>query len=315
MALSQSALSELLEAFRTGDGVDMIRESVRTVLQELVEFEAAGVIGADRYERTEDRVTERNGTRPEAAVDQGRRHRAADPEAAEGLVLPVSILEPRRRIDQALYAVVMEAYVHGVSTRSVDDLVVALGADSGISKSEVSRICEQLDEVVGAFRTRPLDHTPFPYVYLDATYLHVRNKPGKGGQVVSMAVVVATGIAADGSREVLGLDVGDSEDETFWRGFLLSLKQRGLAGVQLVISDQHSGLVTALKRSFQGSGAPTVPGPLRPQPARPCPQVPRRHGRRGVPHDLRPTRPRGRQPARGTRSATNSPPRFRRSVR
>ena len=146
----------------------------------------------------------------------------------------------------------MEAYVHGVSTRSVDDLVVALGADSGISKSEVSRICEQLDEVVGAFRTRQLEHTTFPYVYLDATYLHVRNKPGKGGQVVSMAVVVATGIAEDGSREVLGLDVGDSEDETFWRAFLLSLKQRGLAGVQLVISDQHSGLVAALKRSFQG---------------------------------------------------------------
>ena len=107
---------------------------------------------------------------------------------------------------------------------------------------------------MGAFRTRPLDHTPFPYVYLDATYLHVRNKPGQGGQVVSMAVVVATGIAADGSREVLGLDVGDSEDETFWRGFLLSLKQRGLAGVQLVISDQHAGLVAALTRSFQGSG-------------------------------------------------------------
>ena len=146
----------------------------------------------------------------------------------------------------------MEAYVHGISTRSVDDLVVALGADSGISKSEVSRICAQLDETVGAFRTRPLDHIAFPYIYLDATYLHVRNKPGKGGQVVSMAVVVATGIAADGDREVLGLDVGDSEDETFWRSFLLSLKQRGLAGVQLVISDQHSGLVAALTRAFQG---------------------------------------------------------------
>ncbi len=126
----------------------------------------------------------------------------------------------------------MEAYVHGISARSVDDLVVPLGADSGISKSEVSRICEQLDESVGAFRSRPLDHTAFPYVYLDATYLHVHDKPGKGGQVVSMAVVVATGIAADGSREVLGLDVGDSEDETFWRAFLLRLKQRGLAGVR-----------------------------------------------------------------------------------
>src|SRR4029079_12284485 len=173
------------------------------------------------------------------------------PKLRKGSFFP-SILEPRRRIDQALYAVVMEAYVHGVSTRSVDDLVVALGADSGISKSEVSRICEQLDESVGAFRTRPLDHVGFPYVYLDATYLHVRNKPGKGGQVGAMAVVVATGIAADGARELLDVDVGDSEDETFWRGFLLSLRQRGLAGVQLVISDQHSGLVRALRRSFQG---------------------------------------------------------------
>ncbi len=220
MALSQSALSELLEAFRTGDGIDMIRESVRTVLQGLVEFEAAGVIGAERYERTEDRLTERNGTRPKLLATKAGDVEVRIPKLRKGSFFP-SILEPRRRIDQALYAVVMEvvmeAYVHGISTRSVDDLVVALGADSGISKSEVSRICEQLDESVGAFRTRALDHTAFPYVYLDATYLHVRNKPGKGGQVVSMAVVVATGIAADGTREVLGLDVGDSEDETFWR--------------------------------------------------------------------------------------------------
>ncbi len=252
MALSQSALSELLEAFRTGDGVDLIRESVRTVLQELIEVEAAGVVGAGRYERTAERVTERNGTRPRLLTTKAGDVELRIPKLRKGSFFP-SILEPRRRIDQALYAVVMEAYVHGVSTRSVDDLVTALGIDSGISKSEVSRICEQLDESVGAFRTRPLVHTPFPYVYLDATYLHVRNKPGKGGQVVSMAVVVATGIAADGSREVLGLDVGDSEEETFWRGFLLSLKQRGLAGVQLVISDQHAGLVAALNRSFQGS--------------------------------------------------------------
>ena len=145
----------------------------------------------------------------------------------------------------------MEAYVNGVSTRSVDDLVAALGVDSGISKSEVSRICAGLDEIVGAFRTRRLDHIEFPYVYLDATYLHVRNQ---ASQVCSMAVVVATGITADGAREVLGLDVGDSEDEVFWRGFLRSLKARGLGEVRLVISDQHSGLVAALKRSFQGAG-------------------------------------------------------------
>ena len=145
----------------------------------------------------------------------------------------------------------MESYVAGVSTRSVDDLVAALGIDSGISKSEVSRICAGLDEVVIAFRTRRLDHTTFPYVYLDATYLHVRNA---ASQVVSMAVVVATGITADGGREVLGLDVGDSEDEVFWRGFLTALRRRGLTGVRLVISDQHSGLVAALKRAFQRTG-------------------------------------------------------------
>lgn len=172
------------------------------------------------------------------------------PKLRKGSFFPI-ILEPRRRIDQALYAVVMEAYVHGISTRSVDDLVEAMGG-TGVSKSEVSRICANLDEVVGAFRTRALDHAEFPYIYLDATYLHVRNKPGKGGQVVSMAVVVATGVTARGDREILGLDVGDSEDETFWRAFLLSLKQRGLGAVKLVISDQHSGLVAALSRAFQG---------------------------------------------------------------
>jgi putative transposase len=150
----------------------------------------------------------------------------------------------------------MEAYVAGVSTRAVDDLVAALGIDSGISKSEVSRICGGLDEVVTAFRTRRLDHTEFPYVYLDATYLHVRNSTS---QVVSMAVVVATGITADGRREVLGLDVGESEDEVFWRGFLSALKRRGLTGVRLVISDQHAALVAAVFRTiFAQPDAATV---------------------------------------------------------
>jgi len=249
MALSQSAVSELLDAFRTGDGVDLIRESVRMVMQELIEAEATERIGAARYERTDTRTTERNGARDRLLATQAGDVELRIPKLRKGSYFPV-ILEPRRRIDQALYAVVMEAYVCGVSTRSVDDLVAALGIDSGISKSEVSRICAGLDEVVTAFRTRRLDHIEFPYVYLDATYLHVRNKTS---QVVSMAVVVATGITADGGREVLGLDVGDSEDEVFWRGFLTNLKKRGLTGVKLVISDQHAGLVAALKRSFQGT--------------------------------------------------------------
>jgi putative transposase len=249
MVLSESAVSELLDVLRTGQAVDLIRESVRMVLQELIETEAADVIGAARYERTDARTNERNGSRPRMFSTQAGDIDLRIPKLRKGSFFPL-ILEPRRRIDQALYAVVMEAYVAGVSTRSVDDLVTALGIDSGISKSEVSRICAGLDEVVTAFRSRRLDHTEFPYVYLDATYLHVRNATA---QVVSMAVVVATGITADGGREVLGLDVGDSEDEVFWRGFLTALKRRGLAGIRLVISDQHAGLVAAMKRSFQGT--------------------------------------------------------------
>jgi putative transposase len=249
-ALSPSAVSELLEAFRAGQGVDLIRESVRMVLQELIEAEAAEVIGAARYERTTMRTTQRNGHRVRQLSTQAGDVSLRIPKLRQGAFFPV-ILEPRRRIDQALHAVVMEAYVHGVSTRSVDDLVAALGIDAGISKSEVSRICAGLDEAVGAFRTRTLGHTTFPYVYLDATYLHVRE--ASLGQVVSKAVVVATGITATGGREVLGLAVGDSEEETFWRAFLTDLRSRGLSGVRLVISDQHAGLVAALRRCFQGA--------------------------------------------------------------
>ena len=174
----------------------------------------------------------------------------AIPKLRAGSFFP-SLLEPRRRIDQALYAVVMEAYVAGVSTRAVDDLVEAMGMDTGISKSEVSRICAGLDERVAAFRNRTLGHVGFPYVYLDATYVHVRDDAL--GQVVSRAVVVATGITAGGDREILGVDIGDSEDETFWTGFLRSLRARGLGGVRLVISDAHAGLRAAIRRVLSGA--------------------------------------------------------------
>ena len=214
----------MLEAFRAGEGVDLIRESVRLVLQELIETEAAERIGAGRYQRTETRVTDRNGSRPRLLSTKAGDVQLSIPKLRKGSFFPV-ILEPRRRIDQALYAVVMEAYVNGVSARSVDDLVAALGVDSGISKSEVLRICAGLDETVDTFRNRPLHHTSFPYVFLDATYLHVRRTAC--GQVTSMAVVVATGVTADGGREMLGFDVGDSEDEVFWRAFLRSLKNVG----------------------------------------------------------------------------------------
>jgi transposase-like protein len=143
----------------------------------------------------------------------------------------------------------MEAYVHGVSTRKVDDLVAALGIEAGVSKSEVSRICGELDAVVGSFRERSLDHTRFPYLFLDATYV----KAHQGPSVVSKAIVVATGVTATGEREVLGLDVGDSEDGAFWTGFLRSLRARGLGGVRLVVSDAHEGLKAVIGSVLLGA--------------------------------------------------------------
>jgi putative transposase len=160
-----------------------------------------------------------------------------------------SLLEPRRRVDKALWAVIMTAYVTGTSTRKVDDLVKALGCVTGVSKSTVSRICGEIDEQVEVFRTRPLGHLAFPYVDVDATFVRAR----VDHHIVSRAVVIATGVAADGNREVLGLDVGDSEDEVFWTQFLRSLKERGLGGVKLVISDAHPGLKNAIERVFQGT--------------------------------------------------------------
>ena len=154
-------------------------------------------------------------------------------------------------MDQALYAVVMEAYVAGVSTRKVDALVAALGSQSGISKSQVSRICADIDVQVQAFLSRPLDVSGYAYLYLDATYLHGRL--GRAMQVCSRAVVVAMGVNADGRRALLGLEVGDSESEAFWSQFIGSLKERGLTGVKLVISDAHKGLTNAIRRMLQGS--------------------------------------------------------------
>ena len=168
-----------------------------------------------------------------------------------GSFLP-SILEPRRRVDQALYAVIMEAYIGGVSTRKVDALVAALGSQSGISKSQVSRICQEIDQQVQAFLSRSLESSSYAYVYLDATYL--KGRLGKAQQVCSRAVVVAMGVNEDGRRELLGLKVGDCETEGFWSEFLASLiaagfceaVERGLTGVKLVISDAHVGLTKAL---------------------------------------------------------------------
>lgn len=248
MALSQSALSELLDAIRAGGSIDVMREAMALVLQELIEAEATQAIGAGRYERTDERTTHRNGSRTRVLSTKAGDVELHIPKFREGSFLPV-LLEPRRRIDRALWAVVMEAYVHGVSTRKVDDLVRALGIDAGISKSEVSRICGELDAVVGAFRERRLDHLAFPYVFLDATYV----KAHEGPSVVSKAIVIATGVTATGDREVLGLAVGDSEDGAFWTAFLRSLRARGLGGVRLVISDAHEGLKAAIATVFIGA--------------------------------------------------------------
>jgi len=250
MALDESAVSDLLDALTTGEGTDLVRELAQWALQQLIEVEASAKIGAGAWERTDARTTHRNGHRPRVLSTKAGDLQLGIPKLRKGSFFP-EILEPRRRIDQALYAVVMEAYVNGISTRSVDDLVIAMGVDTGISKSEVSRICEGLDERVDAFRNRTLGHTAFPYVYLDATYINVRDDAL--GQVVSRAVVIATGITANGAREVLGVDIGDSEDETFWTRFLRSLRDRGLGGVRLVISDAHAGLKASIRKCFAGS--------------------------------------------------------------
>ena len=241
MILTQSDVSELLDAIRAGGDIDVIRRGVELVLQALIDAEATEVIGAERYERNPSRSTWRNGSRERLLATKAGDVDLKIPKLRQGSFFP-SILERRRRIDRALYAVVMEAYVHGVSTRKVDDLVGALGVASGVSRSEVSRICVALDAEMAAFRSRPLSSVEFPYVFLDATYLkgHVQN------QVVSRAVVVATGVSMEGMREALGCAVGDSEDEAFWTEFLRSLRGRGLHGVRLVISDHHLGLNKAI---------------------------------------------------------------------
>jgi transposase-like protein len=249
VTLNEFDLSELLDALRAGGDIDIIRKSVELVLQALIEAEATEVIGAGPHERSETRTNQRNGHRPRLLSTKAGDVELAIPKLRRGSFFP-SVLERRRRIDRALFAVVMEAYVHGVSTRKVDDLVGALGLSAGISKSEVSRICGELDAEMDAFRTRSLAHVAFPYVFCDATYVKGRVQ----GRVVSRAVVIATGVTATGDREVLGVDVGDSEDGAFWTAFLKGLRARGLSGVQLVISDHHLGLKEAIAAVFIGAG-------------------------------------------------------------
>jgi putative transposase len=248
MALDQSALLEVLDALKVADVGDRVRAAAETVYQALIEAELTEVIGAAPHQRSAERSNLRNGHRSRTLSTTAGDLELRIPKLRTGSFFP-SLLERRRRVDQALFAVVMEAYLHGVSTRKVDDLVKALGADTGISKSEVSRICADLDQEVGAFRDRSLSGQQFPYVFLDATYCKARVER----RVVSQAVVIATGVRADGWREVLGFAVGDSEDGAFWTAFLRSLKARGLGGVQLVISDAHIGLKQAISAVLLGA--------------------------------------------------------------
>ncbi|MGC3862395.1 IS256 family transposase [Micromonospora chersina] len=239
---------EVLDALKTAGVDDRVRHAAETIYQALIEAELTAVIGAGPFERHAGRSAQHNGHRPRTLTMTAGDLELRIPKLRTGSFFP-SLLERRRRVDQALFAVVMEAYLHGASTRKVDDLVKALGADTGISKSEVSRICADLDEEVSAFRDRSLASAAFPYVFLDATYCKAR----VNRRVVSQAIVVATGVRADGWREVLGFAVGDGEDGAFWTAFLRSLKARGLAGVQLVISDAHTGLKQAIAAVLIGT--------------------------------------------------------------
>jgi putative transposase len=225
------------------EGADLVRESLRWLVQQLMEAEVTELIGAGHGERTGDRATWRNGYRPRRWDTRAGELELRIPKLRQGSYFP-SFLEPRRRSEQALLAVIQQAYVCGVSTRRVDQLVESLGLR--ISRSEVSRICAQLDEQVEAFRQRPLEGD-YPYLWLDAKVEKVRD----GGRVVGKAVVIAYGVHETGRREILGFDVGEAETEAFWREFVKSLIARGLSGVQLVVSDAHEGLKAAIARHLR----------------------------------------------------------------
>jgi putative transposase len=240
------ALLELLCKAELERDTDFLREGVRALAEALMELEVSQHLGAEKHERSEERRGYRNGYRERAWDTRVGTLQVKVPRVRDGSYFP-RLLEPRKRAERALVAVVQEAYVQGVSTRRVDQVVQALGLE-GISASQVSRLCKVLDDEVERFRTRPLA-TTYPYLWLDATFVKVR----ENGRVVSQAVVIAVGVRASGEREVLGVDVGPSEDGAFWLQFLRSLVARGLTGVQLVISDAHQGLKGAIAAVLQGA--------------------------------------------------------------
>jgi transposase-like protein len=235
-----------LELLDHAGGDDFLKSLAERVLEQLMEFEVTNRIGADKHERAKGRATYRNGYRERPLHTRLGTLDLRVPKLRQGTYFP-AFLEPRRLTEQALTAVIQEAWIGGVSTRKVDDLVQALGM-TGISKSQVSALCRDIDERVDSFLNRPLEGE-WPYLWLDATYLKVR----QCGRVVSIAAIIACGVNQDGRREILGLGLGESEAQVFWVEFLRSLRQRGLSGVQLVISDAHEGLKAAIAQVFSAS--------------------------------------------------------------